>query len=357
MREADMASELKRRLPEILPAGKIVWQPREYTEDRQVELAADLVLRDHPLKLLFEMKGQPNLASLRNAIEHLQAIRQHPRRGIPIVVAPHFNPEMRKLCRKHSQAYLDLSGNAWIDTGRILIDKEVAKNLFPHQAKRRSPFADKATLVLRYLLDQEKQAGRVREIARAVNLSPGYVSTVVESAVDSGFARIQSDGRIQLSNLHEMLLDWSAAYSWKKNDLQSYFGTFNGPDQISDALLRALKGKNQHYALTLHAGNNLVEPFAPFSVSHLYVRNQEVKDHIVRSLKLEPVARDAGNVVFLTPHYRESAFYGSRKLDGLSIVSDLQLFLDLRRFPVRGDESSEIIFERRLRPRWEKVLA
>jgi hypothetical protein len=356
VREHDIASELKRRLPEILQARKIVWHSLENPDDRQVDLAAELELRDHPLKLFFELKGQPNLANLRNAIAHLEAFRDHPRRGFPIVVAPHFNAEMRKLFREHSQAYLDLSGNAWIDTGRILIDKEVARNLFPHQAKRRNPFADKATLVLRYLLDQEKQAGRVREISRAVNLSPGYVSTVVESAVDSEFARILSDGRIQLTNLRELLLDWSAAYSWKKNECLSYFGSFNGSDQIADALSRALIGMDQHYALTLHAGNNLVQPFAPFSVGHLYVRNQEVMDHVVRSLKLEAVARDAGNVAFLLPHYRESTFYGSRILNGLKVVSDLQLFLDLRRFPVRGDEASEIIFERRLRPRWEKAL-
>ena len=355
MREVDMASELRRRLPEILPVRKIVWNPPEKSEDQQPDMAAEVVLRDHPLKLAFELKGQPNLASLRNAIVLLKQLREHRRNAIPIIVAPHFNPEMRKLCRESGQAYLDLSGNAWIDTGRILIDKEVAKNLFPHQAKRRSPFADKATLVLRYLLDQEGQVGRIRKIARAVQLSPGYVSTVAESAVDSGFARVLSDGRIQLSNLRELLLDWSAAYSWKKNDLQSYFGAFKGPDEIVGALAKALKGKDEDYALTLHAGNNVVEPFAPFSVSHLYVRNQDVMDHVVRSLKLEPVARDAGNVVFLLPHYRESAFYGSRRLKGLSVVSDLQLFLDLRRFPVRGEEASEIIFERRLRPHWEKA--
>jgi len=357
MREVDMASELQRRLPEILPARKIVWHRLQGSEDRQIDLAAELVFKDHPLQLLFEFKGQPSLANLRNVIAHLQGVRQHPRGGVPIVVSPHFNPEMRKLFREHRQAYLDLSGNAWIDTGRLLIDKEVAKNLFPHQSKRRNPFADKATLVLRYLLDQEEQAGRVREISRAVNLSPGYVSTVFESAVEAEFARIQADGSIRLTNLKELLLDWSAAYSWKKNECLSYYGAFNGSDQIAGALSRALKGMDQHYALTLHAGNNLVEPFAPFSVGHLYVRNQEVVDHVVERLKLEPVARDAGNVAFLLPHYRESAFYGSRRFKGLSVVSDLQLFLDLRRFPVRGEEAADIIFERRLRPRWEKALA
>ena len=216
MRESDIASELKRRLPEILPIGKIVWHSEKKSRDRRLNLAAELSFRNHPLRLLFELKGQPNLASVRNAIGHMDGLRRQPRSGIPVLVAPHFNPEMRKLCREHGQAYLDLSGNAWIDTRKILIDKEVSKNLFPHQARRKSPFADKATLVLRYLLDQDGQIGRIREIARVVNLSPGYVSTVAESAVDSGFARVLSDGRIQLSNIRELLLDWSAAYSWRK---------------------------------------------------------------------------------------------------------------------------------------------
>ena len=52
--------------------------------------------------------------------------------------------------------------------GSILIEKEVPKNLYPHEARNRSPFADKASLLLRYLLDKPDHAGRVLEIPYGV---------------------------------------------------------------------------------------------------------------------------------------------------------------------------------------------
>lgn len=354
MRKSEMIGELKRRLAEILPAKEVSWRPPENVRNSEVVLSAELALRGRHLRLLFELKSQPNLASLRNAIAHAERLGKAYRGWLPVLVSPHFSPEMRKVCRENGQAYLDLSGNAWIEAGPILIDKEVAKNLFPHKAKRRSPFADKATLVLRHLLDQQSLAGRVREISRAVRLSPGYVSTVLESAIELGFARAQADGQVRLTNQREMLLDWSSFYAWKKNEVRAYFGAFKSPEAVPSALGKAL-GEKDAYAFTLHAGNNLVEPFAPFSVCHVYVREPELVDHAVKSLDLRPVAPEAGNVTFLLPYYRESAFHGSRVLKGLSVVSDLQLFLDLRRFPVRGEEASELIYERRLNPRWEKA--
>lgn len=355
MRESDMVVELRRRLPEILPAKRVSWEAPQNGKELKADLSAHVSFPGYELRLIFELKSQPNLASLRNAIEYARRLRNEYRGWLPVLVSPHFNPEMRKLCKEHGQAFLDLSGNAWIQDGPILIDKEVAKNLFPHKAKRRSPFADKATLVLRYLLEQEDLAGRVREVSRALGLSPGYVSTILDSAVELGFARAEPDGRVRLTNLREMLLDWTSVYAWKKNEVRAYFGAFKSPDAISGELLRALRGKQDDYALTLHAGNNQVEPFAPFSVCHIYVRQPNLADHVASRLGLASVAPGAGNVAFFLPYYRESAFYGVRVLKGLSVASDLQLYLDLRRFPVRGEEASELIYERRLKPRWEKA--
>ena len=53
------------------------------------------------------------------------------------------------------------------------------------------------------------------------------------------------------------------------------------------------------------------------------------------------------------PYYRVSAFFDRQEASGLPVVSDLQLYLDLYDYPLRGREQAEQILERRLGPKLE----
>jgi hypothetical protein len=99
-----------------------------------------------------------------------------------------------------------------------------------------------------------------------------------------------------------------------------------------------------------------VEAFVEYGVVHLYVApSSTLSGELESRPEVRPVPVEGANLVVAEPYYRDSAFFGARQVDGLWIVSDLQLYLDLRRFPVRGREASERILERRLRPLWEEA--
>jgi hypothetical protein len=55
---------------------------------------------------------------------------------------------------------------------------------------------------------------------------------------------------------------------------------------------------------------------------------------------------DAGRLVLLRPYYRESVWFGLRRIESLPVVSDLQLILDLWHYPVRGREQAEVLLDR-----------
>ncbi len=55
------------------------------------------------------------------------------------------------------------------------------------------------------------------------------------------------------------------------------------------------------------------------------------------------------NLILMHPYYPNSAFYDSRVIDGLPVVSDIQLYLDLYGYPVRGREQAEHLFQKRLK--------
>jgi hypothetical protein len=99
-----------------------------------------------------------------------------------------------------------------------------------------------------------------------------------------------------------------------------------------------------------------VSRYAEFDALEVYVRDASMADGIAVQMGARPVSRGA-NLAIMVPYYRVSAFCGERRIRGLSVVSDLQLYLDLYDFPLRGREQAERIFERHLSPRLRELEA
>jgi hypothetical protein len=105
---------------------------------------------------------------------------------------------------------------------------------------------------------------------------------------------------------------------------------------------------NVNYALSLHAGASLISQHAVFESVHIYVQNQQVANYFIKQLKLKLV--DQGeNVVFLFPYYKHAVFYDKQKLKGLWLASDIQLYLDLYNYPIRGLEQAEHLYKKRFK--------
>jgi len=119
-----------------------------------------------------------------------------------------------------------------------------------------------------------------------------------------------------------------------------------------EAIRRGLPRLRDDYALTLQAGAGLVQRYAGFDAVDVYARSIEAGEAPAGSVKARAVKRGADLRISL-PYYRISGFYGVRVAEGLPVVSDLQLYLDLYDYPPRGREQAEQIFARRLRRQLE----
>ena len=60
-----------------------------------------------------------------------------------------------------------------------------------------------------------------------------------------------------------------------------------------------------------------------------------------------------GNVSIVLP-YDEGVFYGACKVNGLNVVSEVQLHVDLLNYPARGEEAAEALL-RELKAQWACV--
>jgi hypothetical protein len=246
-------------------------------------------------------------------------------------------------------------GNAWLQAPGIHMDRRGFANPGKEERGQRDLFFDKASLVLRTLLVARSPMG-VREIASTVSskderirLSPGYVSKTVGELERRGYVS-RRDGKIMLRHAGELLRDWTSAYRGRRRPVPaSYFVLAPSAEDLLPRTAEAFHAKGAGYVFTGHAGASLVDRYAVFDVADVYVKALEDVEPALADLGARRVER-GGNVNISVPYYRESAFYDRQmSRGGIKVASDLQLYLDLYEYPVRGREQAEHLYERRLR--------
>jgi hypothetical protein len=123
-------------------------------------------------------------------------------------------------------------------------------------------------------------------------------------------------------------------------------------EQEIGKFLSRLKGlKTGEYALTGLAGALLVEPFVRPTNTHVYIPHGSDAGKLAHELDLMPVEEN-GNVKFaIAPS--DGIFYGAQDIDGIRVVSDIQLYADLYNYPARGREAADELWKK-IEIRWDK---
>jgi len=106
-----------------------------------------------------------------------------------------------------------------------------------------------------------------------------------------------------------------------------------------------LEQKKTAYALTLYSASRLVSPYVKDGREFIYVdvAHREIAAFLKEAqiqLNLYKLVH-GGNICFAIPFYRSSVFKDARKIKGYSVVSNLQLYLDLMTFPPTGEEEAD----------------
>ena len=270
---------------------------------------------------------------------------------LPFLVSSYLSPSRRQKCKEEGVFFLDLSGNVYLKHGGLNVEREGFRNLFPEKRSGRSPFSDKASLILRVMLDNADKFWGVLELAQVVGLSPGFVSKMVKELEKRHYVA-SFEKKLKLKNPESILEDWIHDYNYKKNREFKYFCLAKGPEDIMEKLRAADVPEDIGYVLSLQAGANLVSPHSIYNEVHLYVSSKDDIDFFSKELNLKQVERGA-NLIFLLPYYRQSVFFGKQKVKDLWVASNVQLYLDLYNYPVRGLEQAEHLYDRRLKKLFE----
>ena len=213
------------------------------------------------------------------------------------------------------------------------------------QPSQKNIFADKATLILRKMLREPERQWVVRDFNGPQGVSLGLAQQVLETMACRGYAeRIKKgpDSYTLLSDPEGLVKAWTNAYKFELNEVYTYY---THDEQILKKIKLALK--DRAYALTLHTGANLVTSYVKTDHVHIYLNTDHWEKDILfvrQQLDLKELVQ-GGNIHFIRPLYKTSAFDGKRMIEGSPVVSDLQLFLDLYHFQPRGREHAEFLKE------------
>ena len=221
-----------------------------------------------------------------------------------------------------------------------------ARSLKSEVTKRgfRNPFGDRASLVTRLLVEHPERSWGARELATAAGVSTMTASHVVRQLYEMGAVEVRSSGRTfaaRIRDVRTLVEHWTRHYDWKRNEALPV----QAPVGDSRRFLRRLGGElawHRPWALTLQAGASLVAPHTVFETIHVYldVPHRAALAEVAEASGWQP---GSGKVVLLRPEYDDSIWSETRRIDGIPIVSDLQLVLDLWHYPVRGREQAEVI--------------
>ncbi len=251
--------------------------------------------------------------------------------------------------RNREESFVDLSGTVHLAFPNLLVDRERLPTPTRKPTPRRffDPFSDRSSLVVRTLLESTRERlWGVRELAMAAGVVPATVSRIIRElegyhVVD--VRRVGRDSRIRLTDPHALFIRWTTAYDWTRNQRIAVHAAMGDPIRF---LRRSKELFGRHrWALTLQAGASLVAPHATWERVHVYV-DVETADQLVELADQQGwITAEEGKLVLMKPHYKDSVWHGMQVVDGLPIVSNLQLALDLWNYPLRGREQAEHLID------------
>ena len=262
-----------------------------------------------------------------------------------VIAAPYFSPRGIDICRHHKVGCVDLAGNCYLEFDGVYIERIVEEKPKPVRRMTKSIFAPISSRIVRVMLEEHDRVWKLTELAEATGASLGQTYNVSEKLVTEGFAQKNARAGVALMDPAGLLNAWREEYDvLTLNKVYSFHSSERDSARLMAEVKQAAQRLGAKYAFTLHAGASLVAPYVRFNDVHFYIGS--APQIWVDELGLHTV-EFGGNVHLLQP-YDEGVFYRLRSPQGMAIVGNIQLYLDLYRYPARGQEQAEFLREKEI---------
>jgi len=315
-------------------------------DNKVIDIVLNAIVSGKPAKFILEVKSQGESRFVRMAVAQIKDYLQNFKDSYGILVAPYFSDTSRQICKEGGIGCIDLAGNAFLSFKNIFIDRSGRPNPFRVSRLSKSIFSPKSSRILRVLLLDPTKRWYVEDLSQEAGISIGLTSRVKQALLSEEWVE-EENKKFYPIKPEEALNQWVNNYSYKKNQSFSFYSGLLD-EQLEAVIKRECEKRKYRYGLALFSGARKVAPFVRFVKFFTYI-DGDIED-IARALQFKKVESGA-NVTLLQP-YDEGVFYGLQNINGINIVSDIQLYLDLKSYRGRGEEAAQAIFEQRIKPKW-----
>ena len=211
-------------------------------------------------------------------------------------------------------------------------------------------FAKKAADIIRVLLVHYPKTWMMRDLAKESGAALGYTSRVSKTLIGQRLAlRASARSELKVMAPADLLKKWATFSNFVAN---TTFVEYYSNEEDIGKFLNMFKGRERkEYALTGLSGALLVEPIVRPTNTHIYVKRETDAIEWANELGLMPIEEN-GNVKFAIAA-SDGFFYGAQEINGIRVVSDIQLYVDLYNYPARGREAADELYKK-IEKRWDK---
>jgi len=293
----------------------------------------------HELDLLCVILTEGHPEEVRHFLRQVSEVRPNSAYGeaLVVLIAPYFSEEAQALCREAGVGYLDLAGNAYLETERVYLLLTGKPNALPRKREVQSPLRGRAERVVRRLLLEPGRIWALRALAEAAQVSLGLVSMATTALAKNGWVAKTRQG-VSLLDAKGLLDAWAGVYDLRNSPFIAYRAWDDVV--ILERYLARNKDFASRYALTLWSGAHhlLGEAETP---GHMALFWRGAPEDLAQALRL---SRDVGKgYVFVFQPYDESLLWGAvQTAEGLMVAHPLQVYLDLG----SGDERELALAQR-----------
>lgn len=347
----DAAKQLTAALRDVPFLGEANIEQESTRGDSRVDFILALRSKSINRRLVCEVKssGQPRIA--REACLTLADYARSDKRDYPVLIAPYIGPSAAEICDQYKVGYFDLAGNRRLTFDQVYIRSDGFPNPSVQKRELRSLYSPKGERILRVLLTAGPRSWRMQELASEADVSLGQVANLKKLLSDREWIEAGAEG-FRLRSLDAAVLplmtEWAETYRIERSTFREYYSLKPTP-QTEAELVEASRRLQTQFAFSGFSGAARLASAVRYQRITAYCIGD--LPALADQLGLKPVS-SGSNVMILEP-YDAGVFYGARDLDGVPVVSAVQLYLDLTQAKARGEEAASAILAQVIRPLWQ----
>lgn len=268
----------------------------------------------------------------------LALLRPHREEGTyPVMVANDISRGFFEQCREAGINILDDKGNGVVHFPGFRYERFIEETHKGRPSVKGTPFPMKASRIVRALLSDPARDWSQTELAAAIGVSQGYLSIQQKNLERAGYIMVERR-RLRLVDHARLLSDWASHYRWDRHRKSRYVFNAVAYEEGLARLDTVLRGRGIGYAFTGWSGAFLR---APYGIPDRWMAFVEKEPDLPAELGLFPVEQGE-NMLLIVPQDL-GAFQFAQEINGLRVVSDPQLYVDLRKMPGRAVEQAEVL--------------